>query len=63
MNKHEELFDYAPFLQKIQHGERDAHELILSKKYEEASAAIDEIVVNARMAKAWLNMKIDELSK
>jgi hypothetical protein len=49
-----ELFDYAPFLHKIDTLERQIHDKFLHKDFD-VMADIDEIIVNARMLRAWVN--------
>lgn len=56
----EELFDYAPHMIKIQQGENKAHDLLLAKRYAEVLPILDEIVVHARMARAWVVHQLDE---
>lgn len=50
----EELFDYAPFMHKIDSLERKIHDRLLHKDYD-VLGDIDEIIVNARMLRAWIN--------
>jgi len=53
-----ELFDYAPHMIKIQQSEKAAHDLLLKKDYEAVLPHLQEIIVAARMARAWV---IDQL--
>lgn len=49
-----QLFDYAPFLHNIDTLEREIHNKFLHKNFD-VLADIDEIIVNARMLRAWVN--------
>jgi len=55
-----ELFDYAPYMIKIQQSEKAAHDLLLEKRYEEVLPHLSEIMVAARMTRAWVIDKIEE---
>lgn len=60
MNKHEELFDYAPILLKMDELCKELHTACLHKKYAGAVAHTEEMIVQARMLRAWLNGQLDQ---
>jgi hypothetical protein len=52
---HEQLFDYAPFLLKVDKLAAELHEACLHKNYDGIKPMCNELVVQARMLKAWAN--------
>lgn len=54
-----DIFDYALPLLKIEKLERDIHEACNTKNYKDVGAMVNELIVNARMVRAWANHQID----
>jgi len=54
-HNHQEIFDYAPILHKMDKMCKDLHNACLSKKYDGALDMTKEMVVQARMLRAWIN--------
>lgn len=58
-NQHDNIFDYAMPLLKIEKLEREIHDACNTRQYEYVNDMINELIVNARMVKAWANHHID----
>lgn len=56
-HNHQELFDYAPILLKMDKLCRELHNACLHKKGAGALDMTNEMVVQTRMLRAWLNNK------
>lgn len=52
---HNELFDYAPILHKMDTLCKNLHEACLHNKTDGALDMTNEMVVQARMLRAWIN--------
>lgn len=52
---HNELFDYAPILHKMDTLCKELHDACLHKKTAGALTMTNEMVVQARMLRAWIN--------
>lgn len=50
---HDELFDYAPFLLRVDNLARALHEACLHKQYTDIPSMCDALVVQSRMLRAW----------
>ena len=55
--QHDEVFDYAPILIKMDKLCRDLHTACLHKKTDGALEMTNEMVYQTRMLRAWLNDK------
>ena len=58
-NQQSDIFDYAKPLLKIEKLERDIHDACNTKQYECVNNMVNELIVNARLVKAWANHHID----
>lgn len=50
---HDELFDYAPLLLKMDKMCRELHEMCLHKKVAQVPEMTNEMIVAARQLRAW----------
>lgn len=50
----DQIEDWSSYLQKIVHLEKEAHNLMNLKRYEEAENLLAEIGHNSRMARVWI---------
>lgn len=57
-HSHEELFDYAPILIKMDKLCRELHEACLHKKMDGVLEMTNEMTVQTRMLRAWCNDKL-----
>jgi hypothetical protein len=57
--KQNDIFDYAMPLLKIEKLEREIHDACNSKNYQDVNAMVNELIVNARMVRAWANHHLD----
>ena len=53
------IFDYAMPLLKIEKLERQLHDACNTKQYEHVGEMVNELIVNARMVRAWANHHLD----
>jgi hypothetical protein len=51
--EHQELFDYAPHLLAVDRLAKELHEACLNKRYDEVPEMCADLVVEARMLRAW----------
>jgi hypothetical protein len=58
-NQNGDIFDYAMPLLKIEKLEREIHDACNTKQYTNVNDMVNELIVNARMVKAWANHHID----
>ena len=56
-HSHQEIFDYAPILLKMDKLCRELHDACLHNKGEGALDMTNEMVVQTRMLRAWLHDK------
>lgn len=59
-NQHDAIFDYAMPLLKIEKLEREIHDACNTKQYSCVGELVNELIVNARMVRAWANHHLDE---
>jgi hypothetical protein len=50
---HDQIFDYAPHLIAIDRLAKELHDACLYKRYDEVPSLTNELVVEARMVRAW----------
>ena len=55
MNNHDPLFDYAPILLRMDKMCKELHDSVLHKSYDNCLVMVDEMIVQSRMLRAWLN--------
>lgn len=53
------IFDYAMPLLKIEKLEREIHSACNLKQYQNVGDMVNELIVNARMVRAWANHHLD----
>lgn len=53
------IFDYAMPLLKIEKLERDIHDACNLKQYQNVGEMVNELIVNARLVRAWANHHLD----
>lgn len=58
-NNHEELFDYAPMLLKVDKLAKELHEACLHKNYTDIPTMCADLVVEARMLRAWATHNLE----
>lgn len=54
-----DIFDYAMPLLKIEQLERRIHDACNTKQYGDVGEMVNELIVNARLVRAWANHHID----
>ena len=54
-----DIFDYAMPLLKIEKLEREIHDACNTKQYQSVGEMVNELIVNARLVRAWANHHID----
>ena len=54
-----DIFDYAMPLLKIEKLERDIHDACNTRNYRDVGEMVNELIVNARMVRAWANHHLD----
>lgn len=57
--QHEDIFDFAMPLLKIEKLERELHEACNLKQYHSIGEKVNELIVNARLVRAWANHHMD----
>lgn len=58
-NQNGDIFDYAMPLLKIEKLERDIHDACNLKQYQNVGEMANELIVNARLVRAWANHHLD----
>jgi len=58
-NQNGDIFDYAMPLLKIEKLERDIHDACNLKQYQNVGEMVNELIVNARLVRAWANHHLD----
>lgn len=58
-NQNGAIFDYAMPLLKIEKLERDIHDACNAKQYQNVGDMVNELIVNARLVRAWANHHLD----
>lgn len=59
-NHHDDIFDYAMPLLKIEKLEREIHDACNTKQYSDVGGLVNELIYNARMVRAWATHRINE---
>ena len=60
-NGHPELFDYAPHLLRIDSLAKELHEACLIKDYGVLPKLTDDLIVEARMLRAWALHQLENI--
>lgn len=58
-NQNGDIFDYAMPLLKIEKLEREIHDACNLKQYQNVGEMVNELIVNARLVRAWANHHLD----
>lgn len=56
----DQIFDYAQHLIAIDRLAKELHEACLCKKYDEVPVMVNDLVVEARMLRAWATDKMEK---
>jgi hypothetical protein len=57
---HEPIFDYAPHLIAIDQLAKQLHDACLYKRYDEVPSLANDLVVEARMVRAWAVHQLED---
>ena len=57
---HQELFDYAPMLLKVDKLAMELHDACLGKNYSDIPAMCADLIVEARMLRGWATDKMEK---
>lgn len=60
-NQHPELFDYAPMLLKVDKLAKELHEACLHNNYSDIPVMCADLIVEARMLRAWATDKMERV--